>query len=459
MRALLARLPIDRAVTLAVMATVFLFACGSSSVDEVVGPGRKLRWVGLALLAAVAVLAALRRARPPRVPWAFVAAGAVLLGLALVSGAWSIERTLSLHRALSLALLFAAVAALAYAYGDDREAIRRLAGALAAGAVLVALAGVILAIVDVDQAIQRAYVRSPLRYRGFGFNPNTAAMLYAVAMPLSLGLAAAARDRRGRVLWGAALVVMLGSVIASGSRGALLATLVAAVVLGLVRMTTLRGRAIFVAATAVAFVASFFLGQIARPAPQQGARPNLQKKLRAERSNPPRYADAEILYFRLEDEIGRPPTGRTPLVPRTKFGLSGRGQAWIRTIEQAGERPLLGFGFGSETKVFVDRYYSFSGGTPEDSYISTLLELGAVGTALLLATIGLALFPATARVLRAPPADRAIGATVLAGAVGGVVIGLVQSYMTSVGNVATVSYWTSLALLAVFGASLVRRPV
>ena len=82
--------------------------------------------------------------------------------------------------------------------------------------------------------------------------------------------------------------------------------------------------------------------------------------------------------------VGRPlPGGGEPPVERSFFGASGRTEAWRGALQQAAERPLLGFGFGTEDKAFVDRYYGFVGSLPENSYIGISLQLGLVGLAAL----------------------------------------------------------------------------
>src|SRR5204863_8299687 len=90
--------------------------------------------------------------------------------------------------------------------------------------------------------------------------------------------------------------------------------------------------------------------------------------------------------MRLEDEFGAP-EGADPGTTRTLFASTGRTQAWEGAIDQGQERPVAGYGFGTEDHVFVDRYYSFFGGAPENSYVGLFLQLGLVGLLLVLALV------------------------------------------------------------------------
>jgi O-antigen ligase len=145
-----------------------------------------------------------------------------------------------------------------------------------------------------------------------------------------------------------------------------------------------------------------------------------------------------------QDEIGHPALSKQAT---TTIG-SGRLAAWEGAAELIGDRPILGYGFGTEQKVFIDRWYFFEGGTTENSYLGLLLEVGAIGLALVLA-MGCALAVGGFRALRVRDGeDRVLvvaGLGVLAAAA---VIMLIQSYLYSVGNVATATVWISLFTLA-----------
>ena len=145
-----------------------------------------------------------------------------------------------------------------------------------------------------------------------------------------------------------------------------------------------------------------------------------------------------------QDEIGHP-----ALTKRATTTLaSGRIAAWEGVLEQIGDRPILGYGFGTEQKVFIDRWYYFQGGTAENSYLGLLLQLGVVGLALVLA-MGCALIFGGVRALRYLDGDDRILAVAGLGVVlSAAAIMLIQSYLYSVGNVATATVWISMFALA-----------
>ena len=161
-------------------------------------------------------------------------------------------------------------------------------------------------------------------------------------------------------------------------------------------------------------------------------------------------------YYPLDADIGRPlPGGGEPSKPRSFFGASGRSVAWTGAIEQAVGRPLVGYGFGAERDVFVDRYYTFVGGLVENSYIGLALQLGVVGLVLLLvlvATLVVTGWPA----LAGP--ERCLAAACLGVLAAGLAIAATQSYVYSVGNIATAALWiTAFLLPAVAVGSGARR--
>jgi lipopolysaccharide export system protein LptA len=91
------------------------------------------------------------------------------------------------------------------------------------------------------------------------------------------------------------------------------------------------------------------------------------------------------------DDVGQPPCGETlDDVGRGAIVSSGRTDVWRGALSQAAERPVVGYGFGTEDRVFVERYTFFQGDYVENSYLGLLLQLGAAGLALLVALLAAA---------------------------------------------------------------------
>jgi len=420
----------------AVAATVFVTALGSSSVPELARIGRPLRWAALVALLAVAALAAgSRRDRlsGPRTP---VVAAVGLVALALVSALWSVQPRLTAERGASLALLLAAAGVAAYAAAGSRPFAERLVLGAVAGAAAVALAGLPLLAVDYDAAVHTASVGVPARYQGIGESPNTVALLLALAVPLATWVAFA----RHRIAGVAALALFWGSLAASASRGGLVGALAGSLVVVFLQTRDVRERLLLVAAACVVFAAAVGAGQLSKPgtavdAPAAAPSPHA--------ANPP-YLDVEHV-FPMEDDLGRSLPGRPDVQgTRTLLGSSGRTDVWDYAIGQVLKRPVAGFGFGTEEKVFVDRFANFEGGRVENSYIGWLLQLGAAGLAAFAAVVAAA-FAAGGRALR----SGGFGVAAAGTAVAGLVVALVQSYVYSAGNVAALTFWLSLGLLAV----------
>lgn len=409
--------------------TVFAFAAGSSSVAGAMRVGHDVRWglLGALFVAAAYRVIATRRlaiAPPP------IAAAMALVGLALASSAWSVSPRLSVERAVSLGLLFATAVLLA---AGEREP-RRLLGGLVVGAGAVALAGLVVLAVDHSAAVQAATYESPARYRGFGQDANTAALLFGIAIAPALALA---RRRPG---WFALVALFAGSIVASGSRGALFAGGVGALVVVATNAHPSR-RTLLTAAGVVAAVA---IGLVVENVPKAHGSGGSPPSAAAAGPAPARgYLNAEAVYP-LEADVGAPlPGGGQPSLTRGFFGGSGRLGAWAGTIHQILQRPLLGFGFGTEEKVFVDRYYYFVGGTPENSYLGVSLQLGVVGLVVLVA-----LFAAIAAGVRRIR-GRDVGAACAGAVAAGLTLGVVQSYLYSVGNIGSAMLWICAFLLPV----------
>ena len=438
------RLTPDLVAPVILAATIVAFAAGSSSVGGIVHAGRGARWV--ALLALFVVAAAWIGRPVARLRPAVVATALAFLVLAVESGIWSVDPRLTIERAATLLLLFATATALALACAGRADASRRVLWGLVGGALVVSALGVVTLAVDHSAAVQAATYDLPARYRGFGQSPNTVSLLLALCLPICAWLAFEARTRREREIALLAAVAFDASIAASASRGAIAAGFIGVFVVVTLVRRPIRIRALAAGAVAVLLAATIVValaptskGNAAAP---KSSAPTAASGVKAK----PGYVNVGVSYP-FEFDIGFQGPGEAAPTHRTLFGLSGRGEAWRGAIDLGNARPALGYGFGTETRVFVNRYTNFVGGSPEDSYIGLYLQLGVAGLVAFLALVA-ALAVGTLRRIRSPEAI--VSLAVLAAAL---VLAIVQSYIYSVGDIGTVTVW----VCAFLGAATVGR--
>jgi O-antigen ligase len=423
---------LDRVLALLVAAEVVAIVAATSADYRILRAGLALRWLGLAALALVTAALLVRERVLPRRIVLPAALACVFVGLATLSSAWSAAPGITLPRAISVAALAFVAGGIAFALHREPGRLALQLEGLVAGGVAVALAGLVTLAVARGYALQPAEVAYPTRYRGFGGNPNTASLVLAILLPIALAFALRRGPRRRLHL--AACVLFAGSIAPSASRGALLAAIAGALVVLLVRDATWRSRALGTVAVGVVALAAVVVSEIPKPL----SPPPAPKAHASSGFNPNADSGAP-----LNSEAGY--GGAQKTFVRSLTTSSGRIAAWRGALRQASDRIVLGYGFGTEKKVFVDRYPIFFSERVENAYIETVLELGLGGLALLLALL-LAIAAPIRRVARSI-ADQ----TLLAGAAGaftaGLVLATVQSYLFSVGGTGALVFWLVAGLL------------
>src|SRR5207249_9301283 len=141
-----------------------------------------------------------------------------------------------------------------------------------------------------------------------------------------------------------------GSIVASGSRGGLFAGGAGALTVVFLVSRGARRFAVGVAVAVAAVVVGLFIQNI----PKAHATATAAAAPAAARGPAPArgYLNAEVAYP-LDADVGGPlPGGGQPTLTRGFFGGSGRLDAWTGTLHQVLQRPAVGFGFGTESKVF-----------------------------------------------------------------------------------------------------------
>jgi hypothetical protein len=425
LRRLLGHARLDAAVSVVLALTILAVAAGSSSVAKAGEIGRPARWWLLGALAVLAVAYAARtvkRIRP--IPPATIVAAAFLI-LAGGSVLWSATPRLTVHRGASLALLLAAAALLAYGCAGDRTRAERLLLGVLGGAVAVGLASVLTGLVD-----RGAAGSLHTRYRGFGEQATTDAMLFALALPIALFAALRARTRATLVAAGAAFVLLDGLLIVSGARGPEVGAVLGLVLVGLAtpRPRQLAVGAVIAATIAVALAVGFVQTHEKTPATAAAPRPTA----------PARYPSPGFL----NQELG---SRSNATAIRSLFRTSGRTGAWRGAVKTADRRPALGWGFGTEDRVFENRYYGYQGNLVGSSWVGLYLQLGAFGVAVLL-LLWLVLGADLLRVARRLRGDP-VAVTCAAIALAGLPITFVESWIYAAGNIACLAFWLGALLL------------
>lgn len=440
MRQALDRVLLERGLQLSIAALILFTVLSQGSLLSWLETARRLRWLTLFVFAALALAYAASRGGVRRIGLVHLG-GAVLITLALASTAWSSIARLTFERAAALGILFVACGAVAASI-DGRVTSRRVVEAIVLGAAAVAVGGLLVLVFEHDRAVEPATSALPARYQGLGGGPNTAMMILAVAAPLAVYLAFEPGLPLIRAAGAATALLLLGSIVASGSRGALAGAFGGLLVLALFAPVRARRRALAVTAVVALLVAAALITRIPQPSPSAPALPSATHQPPTV-FHGPRKAVPLAPPPRLQDDVGHPPYGiaETTKKPRTLFGSSGRAQAWDGALHLGAQRPVAGFGFGTEDRVFVDRYADFNSNVPENSYIGLFLQLGLVGViAFVCFVLGL-LAVAARRLPSLAPAERRLTAACAAAVVAGLVLAGFQSYLYAVGNNATAAFW------------------
>lgn len=440
------RLPFERAVQVSIAALILFTVLSQGSLLSWLETARRLRWLALFAFAALALTYALSRGGIRRLG-AVHAGAAALIGLALVSTAWSSFPRLTFERASALGVLFLACGAVA-AGVNAPLGVRRFVDAIVAGATAVGVGGLLVLAFDYERAVQPATSALAARYQGLGGGPNTAAMVLSVATPLAVYALVEARGLLARAAALGAVMLLLGSIVASGSRGALVGSFGGLLAFALLSPTTGRRRGVAAVGVVVLLVVAALLTRVPQPDPSAPALPSAVEQPPKSFHGPRRAVP--VPPPRRSDDIGHPPYGvaETSKKPRTLFGSSGRAQAWGGALHLGAQRPVAGFGFGTEDHVFSDRYVDFNSNVPENSYIGLFLQLGTVGLVAFVGFVATILLPGLARLSSQPLAERRLVAACVGCVIAGLLLAAFQSYLYAVGNNATAAVWLCAFLLA-----------
>ena len=379
-------------------------------------------------------------------PGALHLAAAALLLFGALSALWSSSSRHTFDYVVGLTLLFAAVLLGPWRIAQSPDGARALARALLLGAAAGVLANAHALLLSPHLALYTVAPGTPRRFRGLLENPDEVGS-YAVLAGLALwwaleharALRAAPRRRRLAAGLGFAIgALFLLELVDSGTRSGILlfccagAIFVAGYLGGRDGVLAAAGITLAGGIAAVAILSS------------PGLRQSLPSFVR----------------------------------PSTLSTLGGRTVAWSASLHLIDQRPLGGFGLGTEDdasslyradglRLFLTcaampvawqeqlpptgcaalipagrRLAGFSGSNSHDSFLGLGVQLGAVA----MGAVCLALILAVGRVALLIRARAAFELALLAGIVAGIGWALVETYLFSPGNVITGPFWLLLAI-------------
>lgn len=441
------RTPLEISIGALTAAAIAASVARAGSIGELRGPAASAQETLIALLVALA-FAYVFLYRPPARLGATAVAAATLALLGLLSPLWSVAPRDSLRTAIALALLLAGAWAMSAAAAASPKAAASLLAGLAGGGALVAAASFVYLIARPGNATFLLGPPDLRRFRGLGENANTVPLVAA----LTIGAAAwwaTYRTRIGAVFGWTAVVLLLGVAVAAGSRGSTIAAAAALVTFAAASKASRRAR-LALAGAAVLAIAALAFGVDERipdavAAPSAGGAASLVE-------NVPQPLPRAAPQFPGNPGELHAEVGDAEFLGGGGVG-SGRLDAWRGALEQALDRPVAGYGLGTEDPVFVDRYPGFQGAYVESSFVGATLHLGVAGLLALGAAVVAAALAAGRARREASGVAVAAGATVVAGAA----LALIQSYALAPAGVGVLPFWIGVLLASAVGDRPGRR--
>ncbi len=387
------------------------------------------RWVPLAALCLLALVLSIRLRSLPRPLYRADAIVLAIIGLAFFSAIYSIDPQITIARAFTLLLVYGALFWGVWIYADASGAENVIRFPVLAAAVAFALH------IAVSPFLPNVGFPYYGRFAGWAENPGTVGALVALTLPFVLWCTIESQQRRYKVLIG----VMLIALTLSQARVEAIAALVGS---GYFLWRALPRRRLLLLAAVAVFVGVFLLwGYVGVGL--------LVPHVLSGVASPTETGVAS------PTETGVASPWQLPADPRYSIEniqtLSGRVDKWAVGLNYLRERPLLGFGFGTEDRLFgfhgVDsEVYRYTGAYFHNSYLGLAVQLGLVGLVLLytpLLFLVMREIRADAAITRQNLVRSALLGVVLSGMSGA----FFSSWLYSMGNANALPFWISVMLL------------
>ena len=450
----------SRGMRWVVIAALMFLMLTSTRVGPMAIILRYLRWVPLFFLGLAALLIAVRNRALPR---PLNKADAVMLGfvaLALLSSLHSIDPEITLLRGLSVLLMYGAVFWGVWVYADEFGADEVVRIIVATAAIVF---GLHIAFGLLDPGGSMPYHG---RFRGWAHNPGTPGGQVALLLPLALWLALKRSRWQHWLLVGAMLLIL----ILSQTRSEFAAAGVGSFYL--LWRALPRRRWLVLASVLIVLVIGFAWVEVGPRLFPSGDHviSALNSKVASERGT----VESEVASERgtVESEVASERgtvesmgVGRSEVAGvaseqswltkpniRTEdaINLSRRTEKWIKGVQYLVEKPLLGFGFGTEDQLFafhgIDiQDYMHTGAYIHQSYLGLALQLGLLGAALFFIPLGLLVVREIGRI--SSSRHDVLRSALLAVVIAALTSAFMTSWLYSMGNEAALPFWICVMLL------------
>ena len=392
-----------------------------------------MRWLPLAILTGVPLWLAVQKRKIPRVLKRADASIIVFLVYILISCLFSIDPKTSLLKVFSVFLMYGAVFWGVWLY-VDAVGIEEVANTIIDVSVIVFGLHIISAIVNPIGAFP--YLG---RFQGWTFNPGIAAGHASLLLPLALWTAIRKSRWQNWLLVSAMLFVL----ILSQTRTELIAAGVGSTYF-LARTYPKRIFVSLIATISVLSISYIWIeaGPRLFPSGTEFRLDHIGDTLLANN------LDSGEKY----NELEMPELWYDRFNPRTYDvkTLAHRTDKWRLGLEYFLERPLQGFGFGTEDQLFSyhdvnPQNYQLSGAYMHNSYLGLVLQVGVIGAALFYVPLASLLFYElfTTRKTRKKPLLTALLSVVITC----MVAAMFSSDLYSMGNAKSIVFWISVMLL------------
>lgn len=391
------------------------------------------RWLPLVILAAMPLSLAIQKRGMPRAIERADAYIVVFTLFAFISCLYSINPRLSFLRAGSVLLMYGAVFWGVWLYADD-FGVEAVANTIVI--VIAIVFGLHILNAVTDPAGSFPYLG---RFQGWTINPGIAAGHASVLLPFALWIASQRSRWQYWVLVGAILFVL----IMSQTRTEIVAAAIGSTYF-LVR-TYPKRIYVVLSGTLSVLIMSYMWIEVGPRIFPQGTEFSLDHIANTLLDN---NLDSGEEY----NELEMPEVWYDRFNPRTSDAktLAHRTDKWRLGLKYFMERPLQGFGFGTEDRLFAyhdvnPQDYQLSGASMHNSYLGLVLQVGIVGAALFYVPLASLLFYEllTARETHRKPLLSALLSVVITC----MVAGMFSSDLYSMGNAKSFVFWISVMLL------------